>query len=381
MTAQVKICGINDPEAFDTAIAAGADWVGFNFFPPSPRFVTPARAAELSARSPGGPARVGLFVDPAPETIAATLDTVRLDILQLYGTPDIPALRARFGLPIWRAVGVATAADLPSSAGGADRLLVEAKPPPGATRPGGNAVRFDWALLRGWCAPAPWILAGGLTVDNVAEAIRVTGTSAVDVSSGVERTQGVKDPALIRAFIANAHSNGVRFRPATGADADALGHVHVAAWREAYVGLIPDEVLAALDPRARAAMWRDVLAKGGAVHLAERHGGIIGFASGGPQRDASLPYSGEVRAIYVLRFAQRQGVGRALMSAVARELLMRGRASATLWVLEGNSSARRFYEALGGRAVGRRETQSDGFSAVDIAYGWQDLGALTGDSL
>ena len=194
MTVQVKICGINDPAAFDTAIAAGADWVGFNFFPPSPRFVTPARAAELSARSPGGPQRVGLFVDPAPETIAATLDTVRLDILQLYGTPDIPALRARFGLPVWCAVGVATAADLPLEAGGADRLLVEAKPPPGATRPGGNAVRFDWSLLRGWRAPAPWILAGGLTVDNVAEAIRVTGTSAVDVSSGVERTQGREGP-------------------------------------------------------------------------------------------------------------------------------------------------------------------------------------------
>ena len=118
MTVQVKICGINDPVAFDTAIAAGADWVGFNFFPPSPRFVTPARAAELSARSPGGPPRVGLFVDPTPETIAATLDTVRLDILQLYGTPDIPALRARFGLPVWRAVGVATAADLPTKPAG-----------------------------------------------------------------------------------------------------------------------------------------------------------------------------------------------------------------------------------------------------------------------
>ena len=381
MTVQVKICGINDPAAFDTAIAAGADWVGFNFFPPSPRFVTPARAAELSARSPGGPQRVGLFVDPAPETIAATLETVRLDILQLYGMPDIPALRARFGLPVWCVVGVATAADLPLETGGADRLLVEAKPPPGATRPGGNAVRFDWSLLRGWRGPAPWILAGGLTVDNVAEAIRVTGTSAVDVSSGVERTQGLKDPALIRAFIANARSNGVQFRHATPADADALGHAHVEAWRETYAGLVPDAVLAGLDPRARAAMWRDVLAKGGAVHLAERDGAIIGFASGGPQRDASLPYSGEVRAIYVLRSAQRHGVGRVLMSAVARDLLTRGHATAALWVLEGNGSARRFYEALGGREVARRETRSDGFSAIDIAYGWQDLAVLTGGSL
>jgi phosphoribosylanthranilate isomerase len=203
---RVKICGINAPVAFDTAIAAGADWVGFVFFPPSPRYVTPAQAAALSARSPGGPPRVGLFVDPTPEAIAATLDVVRLDILQVYGALDLPGLHARFGLPIWHAIGVATADDLPVASGGADMLVVEAKPPPEATRPGGNAVRFDWSLLRGWTAPVPWILAGGLTVDNVAEAIRTTGARAVDVSSGVERTRGVKDPALIRAFIANARS-------------------------------------------------------------------------------------------------------------------------------------------------------------------------------
>jgi phosphoribosylanthranilate isomerase len=202
----VKICGINDPIAFDTAIAACADWVGFNFFPPSPRHVTPAEAAALSRRSPGGPPRVGLFVNPTPEAIATTLDVVRLDILQIYGAPDLPGLHARFGLPIWQAVGVTTAADLPGTCDGADMLVMEAKPPPGATRPGGNALRFDWSLLRGWTAPVPWILAGGLTVDNVAEAIRATGALAVDVSSGVERTRGIKDPALIRAFIDNARS-------------------------------------------------------------------------------------------------------------------------------------------------------------------------------
>jgi phosphoribosylanthranilate isomerase len=210
MTVQVKICGINDAAAFDTAISAGADWVGFNFFPPSPRYVAPAQAAALSARSPGGPSRVGLFVDPAPEAVATALDTVRLDILQVYGAVDLAALRARFGLPIWRPIGVAMAADLPVAAGAADRLLIEAKPPPDATRPGGNAVRFDWSLLRGWHAPVPWILAGGLTADNVAEAVRITGAWAVDVSSGVELTRGVKDPALIRAFIANARASGVR---------------------------------------------------------------------------------------------------------------------------------------------------------------------------
>jgi phosphoribosylanthranilate isomerase len=105
---------------------------------------------------------------------------------------------------------VATAADLPVAPGAADRLLIEGKPPPDATRPGGNAVRFDWSLLRGWHAPVPWILAGGLTADNVAEAVRITGAWAVDVSSGVELTRGVKDPALIRAFIANARASGVR---------------------------------------------------------------------------------------------------------------------------------------------------------------------------
>jgi phosphoribosylanthranilate isomerase len=205
VTVQVKICGINDAVAFDTVVDAGADWVGFNFFPPSPRYVVPALAAELSARHAGGPGRVGLFVDPTPDMIAATLAAVSLDALQLYGTLDLAMLRTSFGLPVWHAIGVATAADLPGQTE-ADRLLIEAKPPPAATRPGGNAVAFDWTILHGWTPPVPWTLAGGLTVANVREAIRVTGAAAVDVSSGVERTRGVKDPALIRAFIANARS-------------------------------------------------------------------------------------------------------------------------------------------------------------------------------
>lgn len=205
---RVKICGINDVAAFDAAVAAGADYVGFVFFPPSPRYVTPAQAAALSARHPDGPLRVGLFVDPTAEAVAAALDALRLDILQLYGRVDFPGLRARFGLPMWRGIGVDTAADLPCDAGGADALLLEAKPPPAATRPGGNAVRFDWSLLRGWTAPAPWVLAGGLTPDNVAGAIRATGAMTVDVSSGVERARGVKDPALIRAFIDLARGAG-----------------------------------------------------------------------------------------------------------------------------------------------------------------------------
>ncbi|WP_158932052.1 phosphoribosylanthranilate isomerase [Acidisphaera sp. S103] len=202
---RVKICGINDPAAFDRAVEAGADWVGFVFFPPSPRYVTPETAAALSARTISGPPRVGLFVRPDIPAIARVLDVVRLDVLQIYDAlDDLPAIRTRFGLPVWRAVGVGGPADLPADAGGADRLLLEAKPPEGANRPGGNATTFDWRILRDWAAVAPWVLAGGLTPDNVAAAIRETGAEAVDVSSGVESSKGVKDPALIRAFIAAA---------------------------------------------------------------------------------------------------------------------------------------------------------------------------------
>lgn len=206
---RVKICGINDPVAFDTAIEAGADWIGFNFFPPSPRYVSADQAATLSARSPGGPLRVGLFVNPTETAIAGVLDAMPLDILQLYGRIDDPSgLRQRFGLPLWRAVGIETEADLPQTTLGADALLLEAKAPPRATRPGGNATRFDWSLLKGWRGPLPWLLAGGLTPDNVADAIRMTGARAVDVSSGVERAPGVKDPGLIRAFIVRARQAG-----------------------------------------------------------------------------------------------------------------------------------------------------------------------------
>lgn len=204
VSVRVKICGINSPLAFDTAVDAGADWVGFVFFDRSPRHVTGAQAALLSARRPGGPARVGLFVSPGVEQIAAILATVRLDALQLYGDVDVAAVRARFGLPVWRPVGVSGASDLPSTCGAADAVLIEAKAPTGATRPGGNAVTFDWSVLHDWVAPCPWLLAGGLTPDNVADAIRATGAVAVDVSSGVESAPGEKDPARIRAFIAAA---------------------------------------------------------------------------------------------------------------------------------------------------------------------------------
>jgi phosphoribosylanthranilate isomerase len=207
--ARAKICGINTPDAIDAAVAAGADWVGFVFFPPSPRFVTPARARDLVNRRLDGPPRVGLFVKPSPEQVAEVLETVALDILQIYGAPeDAAALRTRFGRPVWRAVGVATAADLPAALDGVDGFVIESKPPPDATRPGGNAVSFDWTLTQGWRAPGPWLLAGGLDPSNVRDAIAVSGASAVDVSSGVERTKGVKDTALIEAFVRAAHAAG-----------------------------------------------------------------------------------------------------------------------------------------------------------------------------
>jgi len=202
--ARVKICGINAPAAIDAAVEGGADWIGFVFFPPSPRCVTPSVARALSARHPGGPPRVGLFVNPTEAMIAEVLAEVHLDILQLYGAGE--RLRSRFARPVWHPVAVASAADLPPVMGEADALLIEAKPPPEATRPGGNAVRFDWTLTRGWDAPGPWLLAGGLDPGNVADAIRLSGAEAVDVSSGVEQAKGVKDPDLIRAFIRNAQA-------------------------------------------------------------------------------------------------------------------------------------------------------------------------------
>ena len=202
----VKICGVNSPAAFDAAMEAGADYVGFNFFARSPRYVAPSAAASLSARHAGGPRRVGLFVSATDDDIAAVLAEIALDALQLYASAErFAAARVRFRIALWRPVGIESAADLPRQAM-ADQLLIEAKPPAGATRPGGNATGFDWSLLSNWSPPAPWLLAGGLNATNVAAAIRATGAPGVDVSSGVESAVGVKDPALIRAFIAAARA-------------------------------------------------------------------------------------------------------------------------------------------------------------------------------
>lgn len=209
MSVRVKICGICTPDGFDAAVDAGADWIGFMFFPPSPRAVTPDRAAALLARKPGGPARVGLFVRPTDDDVARALDAVPLDALQVYAGADRAAeLRTRFGVPVWHAAGIADRGDLPATAPGVDALLLDAKPPAGAL-PGGNAQAFDWALLRDWAAPLPWLLAGGLTPANVGEAVRLSGATAVDVSSGVERERGVKDAGLIHAFVRAARASSV----------------------------------------------------------------------------------------------------------------------------------------------------------------------------
>ncbi len=205
--AKVKICGVNTKEALAAASDAGADWVGFVFFPPSPRYVTPERAAAISATYTGGPARVGLFVDPTDDAVQAALARLPLAALQVYAPAErVTALRARFGVPVWYAIGVESPADLPAHASGMDALLLDAKPPKGATRPGGNAARFAWSMLADWAAPLPWLLAGGLTPDNVVQAIRLSGAPAVDVSSGVETSPGVKSTALIRAFVTAAQS-------------------------------------------------------------------------------------------------------------------------------------------------------------------------------
>ena len=204
---QVKICGINDAAGLDGSVRAGADLVGLVFFPPSPRAVVPAQAALLAQRLPAAITPVGLFVDAEDSLIEAVLQEVPLRLLQLHGqeTPArCAAIRERFGVPVMKAIGIATAEDfalLADYAPVVDRFLLDAKPAPGASLPGGNAMRFDWSLLAGRNIPRPWMLAGGLTPVNVAAAIRESGAPGVDVSSGVERMRGVKDVVLMRAFV------------------------------------------------------------------------------------------------------------------------------------------------------------------------------------
>ncbi|MFO1087185.1 MAG: phosphoribosylanthranilate isomerase [Reyranellaceae bacterium] len=207
MSVDAKICGLTTPEVVDAAVRAGARWVGFVTYPPSPRHVASIeQLAALGKRVPKGVGRVGLFVDADDRLLDERLASGAIDLLQLQGaeTPQrVAEIRARTATPVMKVIKVAEAADvergITAFAGVADRLMFEAA---GGALPGGNARAFDWTILSGRSVPLPWFLAGGLTADNVAEAVRVTGARTVDVSSGVESSRGVKSIALIDAFLA-----------------------------------------------------------------------------------------------------------------------------------------------------------------------------------
>jgi phosphoribosylanthranilate isomerase len=209
MSVAVKICGLSSEEAVEAAIAGGAAYVGFVFYPPSPRNVAPERAASLCRLVPAQDIHVcGLFVDADDETIARVLDAAPIDILQFHGqeSPErVADAKLRHKRPVMKAVPIAGPEDVALARrweATADMLLFDAKPPRlPQSLPGGNALAFDWQLIAGQKWHRPWMLAGGLTADNLAEAVRTTGAPAVDVSSGVERRPGEKDPAKIAAFL------------------------------------------------------------------------------------------------------------------------------------------------------------------------------------
>lgn len=210
MSVAVKICGLSEPDTLRVAVTGGARYVGFVFYPPSPRAVAPAMAGELARLVPTGVRSVGLFVDPDDAFLEHVIGQVPLDVIQLHGSEDprrIVEIKARYRMPVMKAVKIGGPDDLAAAADlaeVADRLLFDAKPPSktGAL-PGGNGVAFDWTLLAGRRWSKPWMLSGGLTPENVAEAVRVTGATEVDVSSGVEDRPGHKDAALIRAFLSS----------------------------------------------------------------------------------------------------------------------------------------------------------------------------------
>ena len=212
MSVEVKICGVNTPAALAAAVEGGADYLGFNFYPPSPRYVTPEAVREIAAPTPEFVTKVGVVVDLDDAALAAILARAPLDMLQLHGREDperVAEIRARFGLPVMKTVRIAGADDVAAAeayCSAADRLLFDAKPPKDMTGalPGGNALALDWRLLAGKAWPIPWLLAGGLDAENLAEAVRTSGARALDVSSGVEDAPGRKSPDKIRAFLTAA---------------------------------------------------------------------------------------------------------------------------------------------------------------------------------
>jgi phosphoribosylanthranilate isomerase len=213
MPVTVKICGLSTRDAVEAAVAGGAAFVGFVFYGPSPRNVTPAQAAALCTVVPPGIGRVGLFVDADDATIAAALAAAPLDLLQFHGseTPArVAAVKRRFGRKVMKAIPVADAADLAAAdaySKTADWLIFDARPPRRADAlPGGNGLAFDWQLLGGRSWQLSWMLSGGLAADNLAEAVRLSGAKFIDVSSGVESAPGRKDAPKIAAFLAAARA-------------------------------------------------------------------------------------------------------------------------------------------------------------------------------
>jgi phosphoribosylanthranilate isomerase len=213
MTIAAKICGLSSEAAVAASVEGGAAYLGFVFYKPSPRAVTPGRAAGLCAAVPSGVQLVGLFVDAEDDAIRAVLDLAPIDILQFHGheSPDrVADVKLRFHRPVMKAIAVAAPQDVLAAARYeevADLLLFDAKPPCRVDAlPGGNGLAFDWQLIAGHKWRLPWMLSGGLTAALLPQAVRVSGAGAVDVSSGVERRPGDKDPARIREFLAVARS-------------------------------------------------------------------------------------------------------------------------------------------------------------------------------
>ncbi len=202
----IKICGLSTPETVGAAVSAGASHIGFVHFAKSPRHVEPDQIKALAAHAPAHVEKVAVVVDPTDEMLGELVGTGAITALQLHGKENpqrAAAIRQRFGLPVWKAIAVKTRADIDSASayvGAVDRLLFDAKTPEGAALPGGMGLRFDWTLLRGLAIPAPWGLSGGLSSDNVVEAIRISGAPLIDISSGVESAPGIKSVDKIMAF-------------------------------------------------------------------------------------------------------------------------------------------------------------------------------------
>ena len=207
---RVKICGLTSPEAIKGAAQAGATYGGLVFYEKSPRHLSLAKAREVAMAAPPGFAKVAMVVNPQDAFLEEMLSQVPIDILQLHGAEQpqrVQQIKQSTGLPIMKALGIATAQDLREIdryAEICDQLLIDAKPAPGAKLPGGNGLAFDWQLLENHTWKIPWMLAGGLTPDNVAQAVRVTQARQIDVSSGVESAPGTKDIDKMRNFVAQA---------------------------------------------------------------------------------------------------------------------------------------------------------------------------------